>query len=117
MTFPISSICAFTISPLDNVSQPIDFWAIGTPLSSTNLEISPLVVCSSTDLCGQLLEAVLLDADKHTIFFVSEDFDRYITYYDMLDNYSRSSPEIIVRSLHLSVNPLILFDSTYIHTY
>lgn len=25
-------------------------------------------MCSSTDLCGQLLEAVLLDADKHTIF-------------------------------------------------
>lgn len=46
-----------------------------------------------------------------TQFFVSEDFDRSITYYDMLDKYSRSSPDI-VRSLHLSVKPLILFDST-----
>lgn len=46
-----------------------------------------------------------------TQFLVSEDFDRSIIYYDMLDKYSRLSPDI-VRSLHLSVKPLILFDST-----
>ena len=50
-----------------------------------------------------------------TQFFVSEDFDRSITYYDMLDNHSRSSPDI-VRSLHLSVKPLILFDSTTLYS-
>lgn len=69
-------------------------------------------MCRSIDLCGQLLEAVLLDADKISAqFFVSEEFDRSITYYDMLDKSSHSSPDI-VRSLHLSVKPLIFFDSS-----
>lgn len=55
------------ISPSKNVTQTIEWWPIDTSTSSIILENSPLVVCRSTDFWGQLLEAVLLDADKHTI--------------------------------------------------
>lgn len=49
-----------------------------------------------------------------TQFFVSEDFDRSITYYGMLDKYSRSSPDI-VRSLHFvceTVDLVCFYDTT-----
>lgn len=64
-------------------------------------------MCSSTDLCGQLLQAVLLDANKHPTFCKWELW----SINHILRHVRQIFSSDIVRSLHLSVKPLIVYVS------
>lgn len=65
-----------------NVTGTPELWVVDTSLLYTVPRNSPLAVCRSTDLCGQLFKAVLLYADKHTFF--CKWGVRPIAYRDML---------------------------------
>lgn len=96
MTFPISSVCAFTISPWKPVNQTIEFWPIEhISNGSTNLHrktrlslcvARPIFVGSSFRLC------CLMQISTH---FLCKWGLRSITFYDILDKYSFSSTDIL----------------------